>query len=613
MTRRDGRLPEPVAAGRGDAGGDAASGLPFDPRGWLVAYRTLRNMKPVQVAGIAERRLRHAVVPRLPVDFDARYERRVPADLAVSPEPLRANRSTLAGSLSAAERDRYRAAAAAAADGRYTFLDRTIDFGDRIDWTHPAIDAEPLFWRLKLEAFEGFEWLVLSGASPSAVEGVRSSLERQALRWGAANPIGEGRYLRRSWIPHSVSLRVLHWCRYVAWCAGGDVAVPDRLLELVYKNALFLDAHVEHDVGGNHLVENAVALLAAGTLFDAHDTGWTERARRLFEAAADEQFLADGCHFERSPMYHVTVLRRYATAYDLLSSLGLPTGVVRSTAEAAMGFLARLIRPGGRIPLLNDAVHGEAIEATSCLSYCRACGLTRTDPPKDPSEGSGYRLLPTAAGTMLFDVGDVGPPHLPAHSHNDHLSVLLRVDGRPVLADTGVYDYGANRRRRYARSVAAHNTAQYGSAEPIPIGGSYLLGRRTRVSVVADEPGCITARYARRGVGPAYEHRRTVATTGPGWEVVDDVSADGDGRYTVRYHFHPGVDVAGAAAAEGGFDVALDGDRIARVRVHGGDRCGLARSPYFPAYGREEFRPVVVASAPVGRTIRTTLEPVDGE
>lgn len=609
MTGRDGPPPEPVAAGTDDA----ASAFPTDPRTWLVAYRTLRKMKPVQIAGIAERRLRHAVVPRLPVDFDARYERRVPDDLNVSPAPLRANRSTLAGSLSAAERDRHRAAATAAADGRYTFLDRTIDFGDRIDWTHPAIDQEPLFWRLKLEAFEGFGWLALSGASPSAVTGVRSSLERQALRWAAENPIGEGRYLRRSWIPHSVSLRVLHWCRYVAWCAGDDVGVPDRLLELVYKNALFLGTHVEHDVGGNHLVENAVALLAAGTLFHAHDTGWTERARRLLETAADEQFLADGCHFERSPMYHVTVLRRYATAYDLLSSLGLPTAVVRSTAETAMGFLARLIEPGGRIPLLNDSVHGEAIEAASCLSYCRACGLTRADPPRTPSGGSGYRLLPTTAGTLLLDVGDVGPPHLPAHSHNDHLSVLLWVDGRPVLVDTGVYDYGANRRRRYARSVAAHNTAQYGSAEPIPIGGSYLLGRRTPVSVVADEPGRITARYARRGVGPAYEHRRTVTTTEPGWEIVDDVSADGGGRYSVRYHFHPEVDVTEAAATEGGFDVAFDGDRIARIRVHGSDRRELTRSPYFPAYGREEFRPVLAASASVGRTIRTTLGPADAE
>jgi len=611
VTGRDGPPFELIAAGSAGAGGAPESGgLLSTPSNWPVAYRTVRNMKPVQIAGIAERRLRHAVIPRLPIDFDARYARRVPAEFTLSPAPLGENLSKLRRSLSDAERNRYRDAAIDAAERRYTFLDRTIAFGDRIDWDHEAIDAAPLFWRLKLEAFQGFEWLVLSEASPSAVDDVRSSLEQQVFRWDAGHPIGEGPYLRRSWIPHSVSLRVLHWCRYVAWCASDDdVTVSDRLLRIIYRNALFLNNHVEHDVGGNHLIENAVALVAAGTLFRAHDTGWARTGLRLLESAARNQFLGDGCHFERSPMYHVTALRRYATAYDVLSSVGF-----RTTADAAMGFLARLIHPSGRIPLLNDSVHGEAIEAPSCLSYCRACGLTPTDRARDRPDGSGYRTLSTEAGTMLFDVGDVGPPHLPAHSHNDHLSVLLWIVGDPVLTDTGVYDYGANRRRQYARGVAAHNTAQYGSVEPIPIGGSYLMGKRTAVSVVADEPGSITARYARRTVGgPAYEHRRTVATAGLGWDIVDRLSAESDGPYTVRYHFHPTTTVTASRNVDSGFDVDRDGERIALIRVHGDDRCHLTQSPYFPRYGREKRRPMVAATAPAGRTIKTTLVPTDAE
>jgi uncharacterized heparinase superfamily protein len=574
-------------------------------------------MKPIQLAGIAERRLRHAVIPRLPVDFDARYETRVPSELAVSSDPLCENLARLRRSLSEAERRQYREAADEAAAGRYTFLHRTIDFGERIDWDHEAIDEQPLFWRLKLEAFEGFEWLALSGVPPSAVGDRRSRLERQVFRWAEANPIGEGPYLRRGWIPHSVSLRVLHWCRYVAWCAGDDeVTVPERLLRILYKNALFLENHVEHEVGGNHLLENAVALVAAGTLFRAHDTGWTNLGRRLFEAAAEEQFLADGCHFERSPMYHVTVLRRYATAYDLLSTIGRPVGDIEATAAAAMGFLERLLEPGGAIPLLNDSVCGETLRAETCLSYCRACGLAATDRTGDRTEGSGYRLLPTEAGTLLFDVGEVGPPHLPAHSHNDHLSVLLWLDGDPILADTGVYDYGANERRQYARSVAAHNTAQYDAAEPIPIGGSYLMGKRTSVSVVADEPGRITARYARRSLGgPAYEHRREVVTTGRGWEVSDalsgqsDASGDSGVTYTVRHHFHPTVNVSTSSDQDGGFDVESGGERVASILLDGADRCRLASSPYFPEYGRETRRAMIVATAATGSAVRTTITP----
>ncbi len=52
------------------------------PDTWLLLYHTVRNMKPTQVGGTLERKTRHAVVPRLPIDFDDRYEQQVPASLS---------------------------------------------------------------------------------------------------------------------------------------------------------------------------------------------------------------------------------------------------------------------------------------------------------------------------------------------------------------------------------------------------------------------------------------------------------------------------------------------------------------------------------------------------
>lgn len=652
--------PAPPTGDRGDSvrnrgGEDDGRGLLRRPADWSVAAHTISNMKPVQIAGILERRLRHAVVPRLPIDFDERYDRRVPDDLSIAPAPIRANLDRLRASLSEAERSAAREAAKEAADGRYTFLDRTIAFGDRIDWERDEIDEQPIFWRLKLASFEGFERLVLGWESPTGLDAVRSRFEAEASDWDASNPIGEEAYLRRSWTPHSVSLRILHWSRYIAWCDGdAETEAPERLVRMTYRNALFLANHVEHEVGGNHLIENAAALIAAGVLFRDHDTGWMRTGRELLKRAGNEQFLADGGHFERSPMYHVTVLRRYATATDLLSAVGLPTTAVGTVAEHAMGFLSSLAEPSGAIPLLNDSVRGEAIRATSCLAYCRACSLTPTGRSRHHPAGSGYRTLTAGSGTLLFDVGDVGPPHLPAHSHNDQLGVLLWVDGRQVLADTGVYDYGANPRRQYARSAAAHNTAQYDGVEPIPTAGSYMLGKRTDVIVEADEEDRIAASHARRSFGgPSYEHRRSVATmaseagpssgavsaggAGPssgavsGWRIVDRVTGDPDTTYTVRYHFHPDVDVSGSpvapadAASDAGPDpesefrsgtdglaIRADGDRIASIRFPGTERVRLTESPYFPRYGREQLRPMIAVTRRTGSEMRTLLS-IDSE
>ena len=587
---------------------DADGSIVTRPTDWPLAYHTLRNMKPVQIAGIVERKLRHALVPRLPIDFDERYEQRIPEELTTTTEAIRSNLSRSRAALSAAERSRFRTTATAAADGRYAFLGHAIDLGDPVDWDDERIDELPIVWRLKLEGFEAFERLVLGWESPSDVDvaSIRHRLVEQALAWDAESQIGEGPYLRRSWIPHSVSLRVLHWSRYVAWCDGEDVSVPDRLVRMIYKNALFLENHVEREIDGNHLIENAVALLVAGVLFREHDTGWIDVGVELFKEAARTQLLADGGHYERSPMYHVTVLRRYVTAADLLSSSGRPTVVLETAAAHAMGFLESLVEPSGEIPLLNDSVYEEALEAETCLSYARSCSISPISRSLSHPEGSGYRLLRSGSGTLLMDVGDVGPPHLPAHSHNDQLSVLLWIDGKPILTDTGVYDYESPPRRSYARSVAAHNTAQYDRIEPIPVGGSYLMGKRTAVEVVDETDGYVEARYSRRRrLDQSYTHRRTVSIERDGWRIVDSVSGDTDETYTVRHHFHPDVDVH--AVEEGTYAVRRDGDAVATVSVSEPESASLDRSPYFEAFGRERLRPLLGVRVDVGADLETTI------
>lgn len=575
------------------------------PENWMLFYHMVRNMKTRQLTGIAERKFRHVVVPRLPVDFDARYERRVPSTLSPETESIERNLSTLRQCLSDAERDRFKRLISEAADGRYTFLGRTITFDDEIDWDHEKLDEYPLLWRLKLQAFEHFEWVVLAQEYSSTATEIHSTFARQPLSWAVTNPIGEKRYLRRSWIPHSVSLRILNWCRYSAW-RGESEPVPDELYQEIYKNALFLGNHVEYDIGGNHLVENAIALIMAGVLFENHDTGWTETGLKILEHVGETQFLADGGHFERSPMYHVMVLRRYVTAYDLLSETDLSTAMLQKTAERALGFLAEISKPDGKIPLLNDAAYGEQLESSTCLDYAASCRLTPKTSRLNHHAGSGYRRITTDVATLLVDVGDVGPPHIPAHSHNDHLSVLLWIDGVQVLTDTGVYDYGPNERRQYARSVEAHNTVQYGDAEPIRIGGRYLMGKRASVEVLDFGPEKVEARYARNtAIGASYEHRRNVTVTPPKVRIVDRIRANGTEAVTVRFHLHPSIDVR--IDGPDRFVARRSGEELVRFTFSNVDESRIVPSPYFERFGRERERSTIEVMSSTGTEISTIL------
>nr|WP_276252154.1 heparinase II/III-family protein [Halomicroarcula sp. SHR3] len=102
---------------------------------------------------------------------------------------------------------------------------------------------------------------------------------------------------------------------------------------------------------------------------------------------------------------------------------------------------------------------------------------------------------------MLVDGGQPGPAHLPGHTHNDGLSVAFWADGKRLLTDTGTRGYAPTNQREYARSVAAHNTVQYGDVEPMPVGGSYLLGRRVEPSATVtrrEGSSCSTGATAAR-------------------------------------------------------------------------------------------------------------------
>lgn len=604
--------PEPDDELRVTSGCDVSTDGPFgsvtDFGHWQLVFHTARNMTATQLGGIAERKMRHAVLPRVPVDFDERYERKIPAELVPNTGSIERNSSKLRGSLTASARQSYRSRFEETLVGTFTFLNRTIDFEDGIDWQHEKLYEYPLLWRLKLHSFEHLEWFVLGYDPDTTDRGPGDSFDDQLRSWANTNPIGERKYLRRSWIPHAVSLRILNWIRYAAWSErSGSETVQRQLYDEIYKNALFLSNHVEYEIGGNHLIENAIALIVAGVFFERHETGWIQRGLDILRQVGETQFMSDGGHFERSPMYHIQVLRRYITAYDLLSESGPPTPRIKGIIERALGFLVEISKPNGRIPLLNDSVYRAQIEAGTCLEYGAACGLKPREISLDSPGGSGYRTLRSDAGTLLFDVGEVGPPHLPAHSHNDQLSVLVWVGDAPLLTDTGVFDYARNRRRQFARSVRAHNTAQYGDIEPIPIGGSYLMGRRTGIETEFHNDQTIWATYERTGlVGPTYEYKRTVTATSDGWRINDVIDSEREATVTVRYHFHPEIDLIEGPTGE--YEAYRAGKKLASLRFE--NHCDRRRttSTYFPRYGTERRRPMVAVIGSTGTEILTEID-----
>ena len=460
-----------------------------------------------------------------------------------------------------------------------------------------ASSNQPALWALQFHGFEFLSWATFGYDDPQACPEAVETFADWLADWhdAEATRIGAEGYLRGAWTPHAVSLRLINLARLCAWVRR-DTSVEALTARLVYRNAAFLANHVEYGVGGNHLVENGAALVMAGSLFDDEGDQWLRQGVDVLADASD-QFLADGGHFERSPMYHAITLTRYLTAVDLLGRQGqtVPTAL-REVARDGTQFLRRLSPPDERIPLLNDAVFGEATPLPAILRYADAVGVDATATAGQSLPASGYYWLGDGDDRLLVDGGEPGPAHLPGHTHNDQLSVCFWADGERVLTDTGTYGYAPTDRREYARSVAAHNTVQYDDVEPIPVGGRYLLGRRISPTARvgrSDGVELFDGRYSRDG-SPSYTHRRRIYHRENWWLVWDTVKAPDTAPVTSRLHVDPDVEVQRAAdTGQTRFDLTPANDEapLASVVPLGAERATVATSEYFPEFQRAQSRP----------------------
>lgn len=576
-----------------------------------LGFATLKSLRVAQMTGMGRRKTLQQVIPRLPYNFDERYERKIPQNVRIKVSPFEQNTALIRNSLEIESRKQFRVKADAISEGCFRVWNESIKIGDEssINWSPDEFNELPHLADLKLKVLEPLYWAIM-GYEPQHPDrqDVQQPYKNLLNDWVNQSVIGRKGYLRSAWAPWVVSRRIQHLLRYLGWVREGDQGSTKEEMERliareIYKNSLFLRNHIEWDVDGNHLIENGTSLVMAGLALEPERADWVRYGINLLEQQMQSQTLADGCHYERSPMYHIIVLTRMLTVCDLLARFDRSVpNQIRTTTQQATDFLKYISHADGSIPLLNDSVHGEALTARECLRYASKVGFTpqskglKTANLAAVSNSSGYTWFENDVGKLLVDGGPVGPPHLPGHSHSDTLSILLWGEDTQVLTDTGTFGYIADEKRNYARGVRGHNTVQVGNTEPIEVGGKYLMGPRSNpeVRVEKGEISLFEGAYrAQPFNGPHYRHHRSIYT-GPDWWLVRD-TVDKHDRLPVksRLHFHPNIELS-RSGESGPLEINSEFDETGMTILpfcH--DQLDRGTGPYFPRFGVEKDRDVV--------------------
>lgn len=429
------------------------------------------RLTPRMVSGQLKRLARNKTVPRVP----GRYDRLVHRNAARLPAPTAGSRIPvdLAGFIGAFYRHDEQQMCDAAR-GRFTILDRTVDFGSiaEIDWEHRLPDEnDHHLWRMKLTQIEVIHSLVASGDAghhQTAVQLLDGFAGSRSFAASDAFKVG--------WAPYGAShrlLAMLSGLSIVAHHGGIGDEVRAHLEEFARLDAGFLWLNIEHDLRNNHTERNLAALclyhLAAKSISARQAKILDREVKRIIQSTV----LADGMQIERSAMYQgltVMSLRIFAVCPFLSARTRDLAG---SRADAAAGAWLFLTHRDGEIALFNDSWIDEVPPPASILDT----GPVAV-PPALPD--AGYFRIGDGQVEAIVDIGEIGPRWNPGHGHADFLALEVDVQGTRFIVDPGTSQYSTGPQRTYERSAASHNGPRYVGVEPVEYSGCFKVGRLNR-------------------------------------------------------------------------------------------------------------------------------------
>lgn len=466
--------------------------------------------------------------------------------------------------------------------GTFSFMNTSAAFAD-IGWVG---DEMPLLWRYNQHYFDD-----LCAKDAQKRRDIHQDLITQ---WIDQNPTGSA----VAWDPYPTSLRIVNWVKY----GFTQPTMSASFYESLALQARHLSRNIEWHILGNHLFANGKALLFSGLLFSgAEAEAWSKTAFAILTQELKEQFLEDGGHFERSPMYHAILLEDLLDLVNILScyhktltpDLTELLNALKSRLPSAFIFLQNMTHGDGEISFFNDAAMGVAAPYKDLAEYSQRLGFS---PP--PTTSGGFLMGPSGYAGMrgpdnaclLVDIAPVGPDYLPGHAHADSLSFEFSFGATRVIINGGTSEYGTSPERHRQRGTAAHATLMCDDQNSSEVWGGFRVGRRAKIHNVNVQYGEDSFSATANHSGYAHLSGRPIHHRGwtyePGKLVIND-TLSGRGSYPVSLHFplHPEIS---CQKSETGILLTLPQGQTPKhihVTLTGADVIEIENTSWHPEFG----------------------------
>lgn len=427
--------------------------------------------------------------------------------------------------------DTSRAVAEAVLEGRLPLAGRIIPFGT-LPWTVPPPGPRAA------EAMHGFRWLLdLKTLGTRPAQARAQDLIRGWMR-------AHARWNELAWTPGVIGRRL------VAWILSADFVLTDadEGLRTAYLRSLSMQAHhlvrdATHESGTSAAFAAVGGRLAAAFALEIGDV---DGALDMLERELEIQIFADGCHIQRNPSVHLTVLRDLLDIRAMLVDAEAELPLMLSDAMERMVAMLRFFRHGdGGLALF----HGGKEDVVHVIDATLAEAGVKERPPASAPTGAFERL---AAGPTLILVDAGGPPPAKADrlAHAAPGAFELSVGRERLIVNCGGYAGDDSRWQTAMRSTAAHSTTMIDTVNAVPFepsGG--LHSRQFKVGAIRrDADGATWLEIDHNGYAARFSAtcRRRLYIDALGEDIRGEDICEGGGgeRLVARFHLHPDVEAA---------------------------------------------------------------------
>ena len=165
---------------------------------------------------------------------------------------------------------------------------------------------------------------------------------------------------------------------------------------------------------------------------------------------------------------------------------------------------------------------------------------------------SGYFVIKQEKLALLFDVGPIGLLPTMAHGHSDILSFCLFVDNKPIIVDTGSYQYNIHykKMRDYFHGVHSHNTISVNGQHQAKIGAGMFWMSNPTVKVLdynenSESPYCVASHngFVRDDVDVVHCRKIELKNEERKIIITDTLCGGKNDTISLYLHFYPDVEV----------------------------------------------------------------------